>query len=406
MMSVRWFVPLLVISTLLVPPGTAADDVIPADKAQRKKDALAVMADLERLYVFFDVKGIRKDWEGRKKGWTKQAASLGSDEELVALIQDMIDSLRDGHMGFRELNIKAPPRDERYFSGIYFGETQDGRVCVVNDASGFYPGAKPGTEVVKVDGKSARKWLDERARELWECGGAFSSPQRAEMLVWRWGLRGAQNESHDVVLKDGRSQREFTARNSYRCSMIPETLPKVPDLVESPKSRDVRYRELEPGIGYIYVRGVSPETDAAVAEAAATMKKVKGLVIDISDNGGGGGYSVQGLAPFKGKIAVLVSPRCFSAGETYARDLVNGCGARLFGTQTAGSSSAKDDYKLPRNLGTITYSTRSRNGVKGPIEFHGIEPHENVLYDPKDLAAGESTLVKAAVAWLKAKALK
>jgi C-terminal processing protease CtpA/Prc len=168
----------------------------------------------------------------------------------------------------------------------------------------------------------------------------------------------------------------------------------------------VRYRELEAGIGYIYLRTASNETDAAVAEAVSTMKNLKGLVIDITDDGGGGGYDLKSLAPFKGKIAALISARCFSAGETYARDLVSICNARLFGTRTAGSSSAKGEYKLPRGLGTILYSTRSRDGVTGPIEFNGIEPHEEILYDSEDLAAGESTLVKAAMAWLKSKALK
>jgi C-terminal processing protease CtpA/Prc len=96
----------------------------------------------------------------------------------------------------------------------------------------------------------------------------------------------------------------------------------------------------------------------------------------------------------------MIGPRCFSAGETYARDLVNTVSARLFGQTTAGSSSEKTSYKLPRNLGEVVISTRSRTGIKECIEFHGIAPDEELQYEPDDLEKGVSTVLRRAQEWL------
>ncbi|MFA4986199.1 MAG: S41 family peptidase [Candidatus Brocadiia bacterium] len=370
------------------------------DAATRKAEALQIMADLEKCYVFFDLKGIRKDWEDSKKEWKKRAEKLPSDVELIDLVSDMIACLRDGHMGFSKLNVKMPEREGNFFSGLYFGEIDDKRVCIVNDASTLYGAAKPGAEVVEIDGKNARKWLDDASAALWKVGGSFSSPQRAAMMVWRWGLMGPKGEAHKITVLVNKQKSTFATENKYACRVYPETLPKVADLKET-KDRDVRFKDLGDGIAYLWVRSLSGGTDGAIGEALGGLAGTKGVIVDISDNGGGGGYKLDSLVPFKGKVAVLISPRCFSAGETYARDLAKGCGARLFGATTAGSSSEKAEYELPRGLGSITYSTRSRSGITRNIEFYGIEPDERVFFDPSDLAKGDSTMAKAAVKWLK-----
>lgn len=387
---------------LTIAESTGAEKVSEVTPAMRKQEASALIEQLEKSYVFFDLKGIRRDWNDRKKDWQKRAEKLNSDEELISLIGDCIECLRDGHMGFSDLAVKLPDAEPDYFSGLYFGKTAEGDVCIVNDMTNTYPPAKCGAKVLKIDGKDALKWLDEASAKLWEHGGAFSSPQRAAMMIWRWGLKGKQNDTHKITVQQGREKHDFTARNTIKCTMYPETQPKVANLAQTSQS-EVRYKKLEDDIGYIYIRGLSGATDGLVSESLGGMQGIKSLVIDISDNGGGGGYKLDSLLPYKGKIAVLISPRCFSAGETYARDLVNQCGARLFGSTTAGSSSEKSTIDLPRNLGKIIISTRSRTGIKKCIEFNGIEPDEEVLYDLDDLAKGESTLIRKAVEWLKKK---
>lgn len=376
-------------------------EITPASPAQRYKDALTVMRDLEKNYPFFDLKGIRKDWNYSKKVWAKKAKLLKTDVELIKLIQEYIFCLRDAHMSFSEVNIKMPEYEYDYCAGLYFGKLGKNRVVIVNDASKDYAGATAGTEVVSIDGKYARPWLDMQAKTLWAKGGGFSSPQRAECFVYRWGLMGKENEKHKVViLAGGKTKKTITAYNKYKCGIIPPTMPYISDTTQTKKTGKVAYKMLDEKVGYMYIRGLSNDTKPAVAEAIAAMPDAKGMVVNLADNGGGGYNGVADFSKFRGKLAVLISPRTISAGETYARDLVQDFGAKLFGTKTGGSSSSKEEYVLPRNLGKIRYSVRSRSGIKKIIEFNGIEPDFIVEFDQADLKAGVSTLLKTAHTWV------
>jgi C-terminal processing protease CtpA/Prc len=96
-------------------------------------------------------------------------------------------------------------------------------------------------------------------------------------------------------------------------------------------------------------------------------------------------------------VAAIIDAGCISAGETMARDLVQYAQARLFGSTTAGASSAKRDWTFPSGIATLTLSVRSRWGLDGQlIEFKGIQPHVEVEAVPEDLLQGQNTeIVKA-----------
>jgi C-terminal processing protease CtpA/Prc len=100
-------------------------------------------------------------------------------------------------------------------------------------------------------------------------------------------------------------------------------------------------------------------------------------------------------------VACIIDAGCVSAGETFARDLVQSVNARLIGETTAGASSAKEPWDFPSGIATLTIPTRSRFGPdRRPIEFFGIKPHEDVECVPEEVRSGKNSEILRAEEYL------
>ena len=163
----------------------------------------------------------------------------------------------------------------------------------------------------------------------------------------------------------------------------------------------------------MHVRRIRGDLVAAVDEALESFEGIKGLIIDLRGNGGGGGGSkVLGRFAkkqkaavshpyYRGDMVVLIDAGTFSAGETFARDLVYAAGAHLIGSATAGSSSAKRSWDLPGGFGKVTLPRRSRWGFgRKPIEYNGIRPHQKVEVVPGELQKGINSGIRRAEEYL------
>ena len=98
---------------------------------------------------------------------------------------------------------------------------------------------------------------------------------------------------------------------------------------------------------------------------------------------------------------MIVDQSVKSAGETTSGMLKEDGRAYMIGEgPTAGMSSQKTTIDLPSGkfqLYVSTHSNKGRfNGGEG-IEGVGIQPHEIVAYEAKDLAQGIDTLIQRAV---------
>ncbi len=138
---------------------------------------------------------------------------------------------------------------------------------------------------------------------------------------------------------------------------------------------DVQWVRLKDGIGYIHVRRIRQGLEVSLDQALTALGDVKGLILDVRGNSGGGFNATtafrnfdlapgDGAAPhrplYKGPIAMLIDERCISAGEGWASWFVARKRARLFGTTTAGASARKETYTLRNGL----YKVRDpREGV-------------------------------------------
>ena len=179
---------------------------------------------------------------------------------------------------------------------------------------------------------------------------------------------------------------------------------------------DVSWALLEDRIGYIQVRRMKPALEASLDQALESLGEVRGLIIDVRGNSGGGfnpqtafrnfDLAAAGkIAPqrpqFKGPIALLIDERCISAGEGWASWFIANERARVFGTTTAGASSRKAIYTLSNGLYKVEVPVKVYNGfLDRPIERRGLEPDVQVRCNARDLAQGKDTVAEAATRWL------
>jgi beta-lactamase regulating signal transducer with metallopeptidase domain/regulation of enolase protein 1 (concanavalin A-like superfamily) len=369
------------------PERVEAAGEIPA--VSYKVDLEAFFEEMDNTYPFFDLKGIRDDWESTKKRLRQEVKNCESDEKFLQIVTDAVMCLRDSHMWFRNTKVSPPRRPPRYCPGICFWPATNQRVIIAHGREELDPDLKAGTVVTKIDGRDARQYLEERAKARWADGG-ISGPQRARIFAYRIALRGEEKgEKHTItILADGQEQDiELTSDMEARGWAHFYNLPK--DMTQA--GRSSWYTTLPSGAGYIYLRRVDNSTGPGLKEAFSKYPDAKGWIIDLRGNGGGGYDQAlyEALQQLPRPLAVLIDAGCTSAGETLARDFVRHGDARLFGSKTAGSSSAKRTWTFPSGIASLSVPTRSRWGIDGnPIEFLGIEPHVKVEAVPEEVQRG------------------
>ncbi len=368
-----------------------------------QSDLTAFFDEVDHTYPFFDLKGIRADWADAKRRLAEQAASCQSDTEFLGIVRDAIGCLRDSHMRIRNAKGELPPWPKKYYPGLAFMPATDNRVVVMWADKQHLDKLELGTVVTKIDGKDARKYLEDRASEAWK-EGYTSSPQRARLYAYRIPLKGKKGQKHTITYLTGGSGTvardlvvtcEMEARSWPHFYHRPQGLTRV--------GRSLFYSKLAGGAGYMYLRYVDGNTHRGIAQAIGAHPDAKGWILDLRGNGGGGyGRSLhEAIARIPKPVAVLIDAGCMSAGETLARDLRRAAGARLFGSKTAGSSSSKRSWTFPSGIASVTFSTRSRwRNDRKPIEFNGIEPNGKVEAVPEEVVQGLNSAILRAEAYL------
>jgi len=397
-------IPLLAITLLAVAAVAsplAAPECRAATQAKYVTDMAAFFTEVDKTYPFFDLKGIRKDWEAAKKRVAAKIRTCRSDSEFLGLVVEAMKALRDGHMSLEDPKAEIPRSPAKYYPGISFLPGIKNTVLVMYPPKGSEAQLKTGTVVVAIDGKPARAVLDERVKRAWIAGGFFSSPQRAALFEYRTPLRGNQGEKHVIGYLDGRRPKRMTLTSTYEVRGWAHTYNMPKDLKQV--GRSFWYTRLASGAGYMYIRRVDDSTTPGIKEALEKIPTARGWVVDLCGNAGGG-YGESLIAAVKAMprpVAVIIDAGCISAGETLARDFVNYAGARVFGSKTAGSSTSKKHWPFPSGIATVRISVRTRGGIGGkPIEFHGIEPHVKVEAVPQEVAGGFNSAILRAQQYL------
>jgi hypothetical protein len=91
----------------------SGDDAGPANRAY-SSDMEAFIKEIDKTYPFFELKGIKDDWENAKSGLLAQASAAPSDAGFLAVVNRALCILRDGHM--RITKSETPPeRNEQEY---------------------------------------------------------------------------------------------------------------------------------------------------------------------------------------------------------------------------------------------------------------------------------------------------
>ncbi|MCK4850345.1 MAG: hypothetical protein KAT11_03285 [Phycisphaerae bacterium] len=375
-----------------------------------EKSLRAFIKQIDSTYPFFDLKGIRSDWRVRKQELLAKVKQCKSNEEFYGLLDQARRCLRDSHIQFRDLKGEYPRAEIRYFPGISFLPAVKNQVVIMRCMPEYNDKLPPGTIVTAINGQKAREYLEREAEKSWKAGGYFSSPQRARLYVYRIPLQGDENDAQQLtVIRNGQAETVRVV-NKWEARGWPHTYAMPKGLT---RRGNCRFGKLESGYGYIHLRRIRGDLVKGVDEALESFEGIRGLIIDLRGNGGGG-YSREVFARFakkqkaavnhpyyRGDMVVLIDAGTISSGETLARDLVRTGGAHLMGSATAGSSSAKRSWDLPGGLGKVILSRRSRYGFgRQPIEYNGIRPQQKVEVIPAELQKGINSGIKRAEEYL------
>jgi hypothetical protein len=367
-------------------------------------DLAAFFKEADQTYPFFDLKGIRGDWEQTKARLSEKVKSCASDTEFLGLVLEAVGCLRDAHTGLLEAKAPMPQRPKRYCPGLSLMPATKGRVIITSAAASYADKLKPGTVVTKIDGQDARAVLEARAKEAWSAANPYSvsSPQRARLFAYRLALAGPRGETHALHYLAGGQERKLDVSCEVEARGWPHTYNRPAELTTV--GRTLSYGKLASGAGYMYLRNVGEDTEAGMAQALKAHPEAKGWIIDLRGNGGGG-YDqklVERLKTIPRPVAVLIDAGCISAGETLARDLVQHAKARLLGSRTAGASSSKRAWSFPSGIAKVRFSVRSRwRSDSQPIEYNGLEPDVEVEAVPEEVAQGLNSEILRAEEYLR-----
>jgi C-terminal processing protease CtpA/Prc len=408
---------------VLAPLLSAATQKASDKKSADPKYAADVAFLLDRFEAdagaLLKLKGI--DWDAVRKEFTEAATAIDTDQEHVELCARLVARLQDGHAGFERVDVDMQGRapDATYGCGVELVEV--GSKIYIKRAFGgaAASGVDAGSEVVKIGGVKADKWLDAAVAKLCDTKG-FSTVHAARWATCTWGLTGPAGERLEFELKKpkggGKKATLTFGKDGGDGRLVgPVVLPEGLTML----GREIGWAKLPSGHGYVLIGRVPNDLCALVDQALTALGDVPGLVLDFRANRGGGydrdqllgrfvpqgetfgAEASAGPHPYGGPLVLLADPATISAGETIVGELAEEGRAYLIGPgPTHGASGSKVDVEPPSKLFAVRFvvaSNKQRFNRGYGVEGIGIPPHEVVEYDPKQLAVGVDPCIARAV---------
>jgi carboxyl-terminal processing protease len=395
-------------------PKAAEPPKLPSGKAGYEAALRALHDELGRHYPCFAMKNI--DWKAVGDEILPRAKQAASDEAFGLLVLEMVARLEDSHAAVVPALRPLPePPLPRWDPGLACLIDARGKPVVYyldRDGPAEKAGVKLGATIESVDGQPAEaaleRWMKEESRYV-----GYSSRRYLRYHAARFFLRRPERgrEVRLTILTPDGQKREL----SLEARLDVRYLPRLPVPIAGIRdSGDVSWTRLEGGIGYVYVRRIGRDLIPALDRAVGELKDVRGLIVDVRGNSGGGFESDRAhrnfdpedkLEPerprYRGPIALVLDSRCISAGEGWASWFVAKKRARSFGETTAGASSRKTQYALLNGYYRVTYPVKAYTGyLDRPIERQGLEPDVPIVQTAEDLAAGRDTVLEAAKKYL------
>ena len=395
----------------------------PSQSERRVSSFVRLWSEVRFNFVFFDERP-DLDWDGVLTRNLPRVAAARTDAEYVAILEETMALLGDGHTWVFPTPEAREPRD----SPPLRIESIGARPVVTRTL----PGAEvtAGAELVSVDGVPVDRLLSET---LYPRTFA-STPQDRRSRAFRRLLSGAPGSSVKAT---------FEGLDGYRFDAVLKR--DAQQHVEAAvwlKPPAFQFRMLEGGIAYVALNSFRDQQVAADFDRHFDeILAARALILDLRRNGGGSshnGYRIvarlidepaqaskwrtrlyrpahrawgqaegwfeeeprtirpRGDQPFGGPVVVLIGPRTYSAAEDFLVPLKAMQRAILVGTPTGGSTGQPLVLDLhAARAGILTKWDLFPDGT----EFVGIGIQPDVQVEPtrEDVAAGRDVVLERGV---------
>ena len=400
---------------------------------ETRQGRLAVFDDVwstinERYY---DAKFHGLDWDVQKENYRALAAAAGSSRELYTVLRRMIAALDDSHTRVYPPEEKSDWWRPRFVSvGIRVSEVEGLAVvsAVERGSAPYRAGVRAGDIIEAVNGTSALTIINSKlaiSQSTNSASGIFSAPPAMSRFRAFAALLEGPPESLVEIRWRTKNGKERAA--SFRRHWQQREL-------------DLHMRRTAGKFAIIEIDAFTKPIAAAFARALRERSAgVRGLVLDLRNNGGGdtdamadiasaivgdgsslGEFTARSkasftlftrsrsflspdpIAPTALPLIVLTSERTASAAEIFVAALKASGRATLMGTQTCGCVLAiRNRHVLPDGglLDVSELDYRTAAGLR--LEGNAVKPDQLVLIQRADLYAGRDRAIELAISRLK-----
>jgi len=373
------------------------------------------------------------DWKAVHEQYKPQIAAAENKEESFLLINQMLFELNLSHL------LAFYPDDMKIYIPVLFAEGEigvdvrllDGEAVITMVRSGtpaVQAGLRPGLIIERIDGKPVEQIIQE-GEALLPIPPPFNPRNRLNIVsAYISGhIYGPPNTTVKIHFrdKDGKGKevvihRESRGRGRFASSATP------PYYVEFEAKR------LGNNIGYVWFNHWAEPVDAKFIAALASMRDIRGLIIDLRGNPGGFLDVVHTITKhllvektqvsswkfrnqrveysfdpaqgaYHGPVVVLIDVRSTSSSEYFAGCMQSIHRAVIVGDRSPGFLLISNWKKLLNGMSfNYAFAQPIMPGGK-VIEGNGVVPDIEVRLNREALLEGKDTQLEAAVNYIKTK---
>ncbi|MGB7922482.1 MAG: S41 family peptidase [Pyrinomonadaceae bacterium] len=406
--------------------SAASGDLNPVSTATRE-GRIIVFDDLwETVQArYYDPAFHGIDWQAERDKFRPLAADAPGAAEFYAVLRRMLGQLRDAHTRVYAPDERSDWQRPRFISvGLSVREVNGQAVVttVERGSDAERAGLRAGDSITRVDDEPA---LAVFARRLIEQQGA-STVAAARLRAMATIFDGARETTVRVGWVDAGGKERFTSlRREWR-----------------KRESVLRVRRVS-GYGVVEFEAFTQTITVDLMRALADrLRGLRGLVLDLRNNGGGEAEAMTEIAsaflpagknlgrftdragrvafepqtraalmlaadsitPFRAPVVILTSERTSSAAEIFVAAIKDARRATILGTSTCGCVLAiRRRHTLPDGgeLDVSEMDYRTASGAR--LEGAGVAPDEKIPLDIKDLRAGRDRALEQAIQFLKSK---
>lgn len=427
---------------LLEPEGAALVDL----SDQSYPDAFNALVDkLSKEYAFTELKGI--DWESLREQFLPRFREAADSKDVLAYLRALRDfawAIPDGH-------VSGPAIQSDFQTAVSGGiglairDLDDGRTIVnylLQDGPAAQAGIQLRAEILAINNTPIDDFVDNTIAY----SAPFSSDHARRLQQLRYAIRAPLGEKISLTYQNPEATSPQTITldtvsefSSFNISSFNTGL----DGTELP----LDYQILPSGYGYVQIYSFSDNELLTIQLWERMIQTfndggVRGLIIDMRQNGGGSGFLADQMAAYffdeelplgntgyyekeidafffderntqqfypppaeqryRGKIAVLVGPNCASACEFFSYDMTIQDRAAIVGQYpTAGLGGSIDRVLMPEEeFFTFTQGRAVDPNGNIHIEGKGVAPTLRVPVTEETLFSEGDPILAAAVGYL------